>query len=399
MSKRNKFILTLRKRQGLLIIITAALLLELLSAGHYYYTRHLMEKELEKQAESEMTIRTILIKSALNTSESILNNHLWDITDNLSHPDSVNLALSRMVQFNHNLMGAGVCFVPGYYPTESRLYELYASHHNQKDGKVVTRQIADEVRHDYTKRAFYQKAMAADGEAVWVEPYIDNEGAGGLVTSYAVAIRDHSRSIAGVAAIDLSLEWLRDTIDGRHLYPSSFVLLLTEDGEPIIRPSEQRIAPETTESILALLNDPAVPRQKSRSGQCTVIHFKTGKRNGTLFHTDMKGQPHWQVAEVFYNDEVYASLSQLRVFFLLLLLLAFGILFFMIARFARDEKKLQQQTLEQERLTGELRIANGIQQALLPAQEPTLASTSEVSVEGRLIPAKAVGGDLYNAFV
>jgi sigma-B regulation protein RsbU (phosphoserine phosphatase) len=90
----------------------------------------------------------------------------------------------------------------------------------------------------------------------------------------------------------------------------------------------------------------------------------------------------------------------LRLWFLLLMLVAFGILFFVIWRYARGEKMLRQKTLEEDRMAGELRIANNIQQALLPTpDEPSLAGVSEVSVEGRLIPAKAVGGDLYNAFV
>lgn len=67
--------------------------------------------------------------------------------------------------------------------------------------------------------------------------------------------------------------------------------------------------------------------------------------------------------------------------------------------FSRIEVKLQKKSLEQERIDGELRIANDIQQALLPSDEDKLTGVSDVIVEGRLIPAKAVGGDLYNAFI
>ena len=396
MEKGNKLMLSLRKSRGLLIIIIAALLLELVSATQYYYTHRMTEEVLEKRAEGELTLKAILIKGMLNRQEDVLRNHVWDIARNASNADSVRQAVTRMVLFNPNVKGGGMCFVPNYFSSKDRLYELYSTWYDEEERKVITQQIASE-RHDYTQSSFWKEAMAVD-DYVWVDPYIDNEGAGGLITSYAKAIPNNSEPI-GVAAIDVSLEWLRDTIDNRHLYPSSFVLLLTEDGQPIVKPEESRVSNETSEYIIGLINDSTVARQKSRSGRSTIIHFDTDKRDGTVHYANMRGKPHWQLAVVCYDDEVYASLSKLRLRMLLFSLLAFGILLYIISRFARDERNLQRKTMEQERISGELRIASGIQQELLPDSDPSLAGIDDVSVEGRLIPAKDVGGDLYNAFV
>ena len=68
-STRLSFLSSLKKRKGLLIIITAALLLEFLSGTQYYFTHRLLEKELELRAESELTMKAILIKSNLNDAE------------------------------------------------------------------------------------------------------------------------------------------------------------------------------------------------------------------------------------------------------------------------------------------------------------------------------------------
>jgi sigma-B regulation protein RsbU (phosphoserine phosphatase) len=70
----------------------------------------------------------------------------------------------------------------------------------------------------------------------------------------------------------------------------------------------------------------------------------------------------------------------------------------MITSFLRKDEKLKKQTQEQEYINKELQIACNIQQALLPKDEDELGS-DDVKVEGQLIPAKAVGGDLYNAFI
>ncbi|MBR6179600.1 MAG: hypothetical protein IKR05_10960 [Prevotella sp.] len=101
----DKFIQSFKGRTELLIIITAALLLELLSASQYYFTRNMVEEQLEKHAENELTLKAVLIKSNLNSAEDILKNHIWDIRENLSQPDSVFEALGRMIVLSRSVQG------------------------------------------------------------------------------------------------------------------------------------------------------------------------------------------------------------------------------------------------------------------------------------------------------
>ncbi|MBQ3752117.1 MAG: hypothetical protein II864_01060 [Prevotella sp.] len=115
-----------RKRTGLLIIVLAAVLLEILSAAQYYSTDILMEEQLEKRAESELTLKAILIKSRLNSAEDDLKNHVWDICENLTHPDSAAQSIGRMIHLSRFLQGGALAFVPDYYPAKGRLYEPYA---------------------------------------------------------------------------------------------------------------------------------------------------------------------------------------------------------------------------------------------------------------------------------
>ena len=392
-STRLSFLSSLKKRKGLLIIITAALLLEFLSGTQYYFTHRLLEKELELRAESELTMKAILIKSNLNDAEEVLNLNMWKIQAHLNVPDSTYITMPRLVSFSPLIQGVAIAFEPYYYPQKGKWFEVYARR-NAK-GEVETVQIGG-PEHDYTQRDFYRQAFTAE-RGSWVDPYYDNEGAKGHIPSFVRPVFDRTNKPVGVASIDVSLEQLTDTIDRRHIYPSSFIIVLTEDGNPVLGPSEERVSRATTEFVMQLINDSTVTRQPSRSGRTKIIHFDTDRRDGTVFYANMKGQPHWQIAVVCYDDEVFASLNKLRVLMLLLLLLAFGVLLFLVWRFARDEKLLQQKTLEQERTDGELRIASNIQRTLLPEDE-SLPRISDVQIEGRLIPAKAVGGDLYNVF-
>ena len=112
----------------------------------------------------------------------------------------------------------------------------------------------------------------------------------------------------------------------------------------------------------------------------------------------MKGKPHWQVAMVCYDKEVYGSLHWMRINMLLFMLMAFGIFGLIIRRFFLSERKLSMAKMEKERIGNELRIATGIQNAML-AQDEGVADRSDIIVGATLKPAREVGGDLYNYFI
>ena len=390
MSKLRDFLLSLRKRKGLLIVIVAVLLLELLSAVQYYYTHNLLEDELEKYAEMELTTKAIITKRIVEDSERTLKSHIMEVKYNLSTPDSMFNIVKQIAKYSPTLKGCGIAFNPGYY--KGGLFEPYAL---RTDTGIVCLQVAGD-RFDYTKDGFFRDIMEKKANS-WVGPYDDTYLQTRLV-SYAVPIYEFTGDTVAVFGIDIDTESLGDTLNYRHIYPSSFDLLLTEDGELIAEPTDTTLRDEV-QFVMSQINDSTVERRLSSKGRSHIIDFDTRERDGAIFYVSMKGIPHWQIAVVCYDDEVYGSLLKLRYRLLLLSLLAFGIMLYLVRRFAQDDQKLRIQTLEQERLAGELRIASDIQQTLLPEEESSMKDIDDIRVEGRLIPAKAVGGDLYNAFV
>jgi len=392
MSKLRRYILSLRKRKGLLIVIVAVLLLELLSAAQYFFTHNLMEDELEKYAEMELTTKAIITKRIVDDSEHTLKSHIMEVKYNLPTPDSLFSILVQIAKYAPNLRGCGISFNPGYYKDKGRLFEPYAL---RTDTGFVCLQIAGE-NFDYTKDGFYKDIQEKKANS-WVGPYNDIYLEMMLV-SYAVPIYEFTGDTVAVLGVDLDTKSLGDTLNHRHIYPSSFDLLLTEEGELIAGPADSSLRKEV-EFVTSLINDSTAERRLCSNGRSKIIDFNTRDRAGAVFVTNMRGTPHWQIAVVCYDDEVYGPLLELRNRLMLLSLLAFGILLYLVRRFAKDEEKLRNQALEQERMAGELHIANNIQQALLPEEETSMKGIDDILVEGRLIPAKAVGGDLYNAFV
>ena len=97
---------------GLSIIILAAILLELISAVQYYYSHNVLERELEHRAETELTLKAIIIKGTLHKTEQMLRDYSWDIFNSLDVPDSVVSELHFLVDKNREILSSGMAFVP-----------------------------------------------------------------------------------------------------------------------------------------------------------------------------------------------------------------------------------------------------------------------------------------------
>jgi sigma-B regulation protein RsbU (phosphoserine phosphatase) len=72
---------------------------------------------------------------------------------------------------------------------------------------------------------------------------------------------------------------------------------------------------------------------------------------------------------------------------------------YIIVRSVRNFNKLQTINAEKERIGSELRIANRIQMGMLPKIFPPYPDRNDVEIFASLIPAKEVGGDLYDFYI
>ena len=383
----------LKANTSLIIIIAAAILLQMISAVQYYYTRSLLADELEKRAESEITMKAIIAKNTLNMAENSLRGHIRDLKRNLSHPDSSYTVMEWVLKSHPNLTGCWVAYVPNYYPEKGRLFEPFVWWDH---GEIKHAEIAAEGR-DYTQNRYYKAVYAAD-TPMWTDLYQDVVSGLNLVT-YVLPIHDDKGDIVAMFGLDMSTEQLGDTLNYRHIYPSSYNFLLTENGQLVAGPKHTRREKEAEmASIISQINDSTVKKSLSNSGSTTVFPIKDADGDeGTVFYAFFKGEPHWQIAVVCYDKEVYGKLGKMRLGVGLLLLAGLLVLGLIITRFAKNDRKLQKANMEKERIGSELRIAKNIQKEMLPRSYSL--GRDDVDIYGSLTPAREVGGDLYDFFV
>ena len=374
------------------LILLAGALIELISLVQYNYAHKMVEEGLDNRAENEMTLKAVIVKSILKSHEEMVRNYLWPIQHQLKKPDAIPRILKRLVSSNNDVMTCFTAFTPGYYPDRSQLFEPVAI---RQGDSIYTKQVASET-HDYTQREFFQKAVLNNSPS-WSDPYLDEDGCGKVVTTYAMPLTDENGQTVGTLGIDLSTEGIIDTLNTRHNYPSTFFLLLTEDGRLISKPDSSHTQQSDVDAVVKMINDSTCKRESSSSGRSKVITFKDKeKRMGFAYHAFIKGHPHWQVVMVCYDDEVYGKLNHMRRVMLLLMLGAFSLLGFILYRVHQYVQRLHESRLNKERTDSELHVAQKIQSEMLPHSDIT---RPDVDVSGKQVSALEVGGDLYDYFI
>ena len=383
-------------RKGGVVVATAAVILLLIMTGLFLYLRNMLENQLEKHAESELTMKAMVIRGMLNMTEQTLVDHIWDVQQCLDQPDSTYSMLERMTLASPQILGSGLPFIPDYFPQKGHLFEPYVM---EVDDSIEWHQIASD-QHDYTAMDFYTKAIERD-DFYWADPYYGGDGTHKLITTCSLPVHNADYEVVCVLGADVMLDWINDTLDARHVYPSSYNLLLTEQGDVISQPSGDKPLKHDVQKVVTLLNDTTLVTKFTSSGISEYIEFHDDSldADGTVFFAFMKGYPHWKIAVVCYDDEVYGELDRLGMLMVALILLTFAVLLFLINLFSSNERRLHEATMEQERIGSELRVAQNIQQEMLPKQRRASADRDDLSILGLQIPAKEVGGDLYDYYI
>jgi sigma-B regulation protein RsbU (phosphoserine phosphatase) len=385
----------LKKRAVLIVIILAAVLLEVISAIQYRYTRGLLEEELEKSALQDLMTSALRIQEIVVKAEVGVSSQVWHTQRHLDDPDYMNMLVASMAQDGgDNIVGAGIGFKPYYYPSKGKLYEVYG---RETEDSVEVEQIASE-QHDYTQTDFYQIAMRGD-TVKWTPPYLDAEGAKGVVTTYGMPVRDKRGEPVAVLLVDMATNWVGEVVNQHHRNPSSFSLVISEDGDFIAGPDDSLASPSLVRKIVDMVNDSTVERELKAKGRVTGFPFFDEEcgESGHVYYAVKKREPRWQIVLVCYDSEVFGKLDDMRKYIIIMMLAGIIVLAVIIQLFVKSHRRLQATQKEQDRIEGELHIAKEIQTQMLPQKNSV--TRDDVDVFGSLVPAREVGGDLFDFFL
>ena len=368
-----------RENIPLTLIIVAALLLELTSAVMYYSAQRIIHRTVEKLIDREMNALFLCIRNKLARVEVTMDNMAWVVADGLDEPEWMFSITKELVEHNPSILGSTVSFVPNYYPQKGRWFEPYAV--RRPDGTIETMQLGS-ADHDYTQMAFFTDPIAKNGGS-WCEPYYDADGAKNTVTTYGVPVHNNKGEIVAVVDADIALDWLEEVMEEGKLYKKTQRYIVTGKGNLLGGQDD-----ELFQMALPVLN-----ADSDKVGY-EVVEDQHGQEHHLFFHP-VGGNTDWILICILNDEEVFSKLQRVRANLLLLVFSGLVLIGFIVWRTSRNIKRLRKVNAEKERIGGELRVASEIQQSMLPHSH---TQHDDVEIFGSLVPAREVGGDLYDYY-
>ena len=345
-------------RQGLLIIIAAVLALEATGLLQYYFSRKAVREEADNRARSEMQVARLTTEKTTLTIEGSAYALAWLLEDYVDTPEVYLDEMQRVMDVTPVIMNSFIAFEPYYYPDRGRWYEPVLSRISGNNYERL--QIASET-HDYFASEWYKTVMET-GKGYWSEPYLD-DAISMMVVTYAIPFKDHGGRTVGVLGLDVSLNWLTEIVEQIKPYDRAFSTIVSRKGNLIAMP------PET------LMVEKALKYQVPLEG--------TG----------------WKMSLTIPEEDIYRNLHRLETAVLLLQILGIFLLIAILWITMNNQKKLQAVSQNKTRIEGELKVASGIQMSMIPKSFPPYPERGDVDMFAAVVPAKEVGGDLYDFYI
>ena len=399
---------------------------------------------------------TLILENTTQRVDNILNqvkvatdNTDWLITRHLDAPDSMFVYSRRMLENNPNLNGCSISFEPFYFKDKGQYFSAYSLN---SDGRIQTTQEGND-HYQYFSMDWYQLPKLLD-RPCWTEPFVDYNPDGitspDMIISYCKPIKDNRENFIGAISVDLSLEWLSQTISAVKPYPNSYTIMIGKGGTFFVHPDTTKLFYQTIFTQTMLEPDTAITNlgHAMQAGQEGYRVLNLDGKECYILYKPL-ADTGWSVGLVCPSQDIFSGYYHLVntvvgivIIGLVLMLMVFsGIISKQmepleelayqaetiasgrfdeelsdldrndeIGQLSKSFHNMQQSLVKQieelkvineqkGRIEGELKIARDIQMAMLPKIYPPYPERNDLDVFGQLTPAKEVGGDLFDFYI
>lgn len=442
---KTKFLSSFSARLSIYCLLVVALVFIVVFFTNYYSARNFVRKEAIQRANALLEYTNQEIDHVLRGVETAVQNMSWMVVDNKDDGDYMYALTYKLLEVNPNICGSAVAYEPAYFPDRGVLFSPYAF---RQGDEILLKQLGTE-NYEYHYMDWYQIPKLLN-KPYWSEPYYDEGGANVIMTTYSYPLYDSDGRMFGVITADVSLEWFADLVNSIKPYPNAYSLMIGRGGKFLVHTETEAILSESFFTMPSVLGDPKFKQvgHKMIAGESGMATFKRDGEDFYFFYSPVKSVG-WSVAVACLYSDVFAGVNTMRVVLILIgvvgLLLMGLFCYYTIRRLTRpladfadsakeiahgnfeaelpvirskDEMKtlhdsfeymqqslvnymndLKETTANKERIESELRIASNIQMGMLPKVFPPFPERNDIDLFANLVPAKEVGGDLYDYFI
>ena len=381
----------------MLLLVVAALTLEASSLVQYYFAKKSIIEIASKRADDNLENSKVDILNILNQVETAIRNDIWMVRSCLPNRDTIWKVTEHVVRENPSVVGSTVALVPGYYE-DRELFSPY-SFRSSPNGEIIHKTLASE-EYDYpSKQWFYEGLKHEDG--FWSEPYLDTGGGDIMMTTFSMPVRDYEGKLAAVITADVSLDWLKNVFDDVVIYPGSFGMLFSREGKIMVSPVESLVMHRTLQEMSKQYEDSIAMKHFTNSvlsGENGNLKIRARKRVHRVYYAPIE-RTGWSMSIVIPNDQIMGEINRHTRMVSLFQFIGLLMLMLILLSAHKNQKKYKKLSENEERMEKELEIARGIQMAMIPKTFLPSPEREDIDVAARIVPAKEVGGDLYDYFI
>ncbi|MCR5351060.1 MAG: SpoIIE family protein phosphatase [Bacteroidales bacterium] len=384
------------KGTGLMLIVVALVTLEVTSLVQFYYTQKGIREEATMRAESQLEMTRSKIMDVVNQAEAAVRNSVWIASWCLDYPDSLPVIPRRLVEDNPTVVGSTLALVPGF----DKKHPLVAPYAVRTDDGIRMLSLATES-YDYPTQEWFTRPLELEA-GYWSEPYIDTGGGEMLMTTYSLPIRDARGQISAVLTADISLDWLTEMLGGLEVYPNAFNVVLSRSGRILVCPAETLVMRRTVQEFSSTITEDRKTfdslMHAMLAGQDGNLRLQQGGRSSQVYFAPVE-RTGWSMSVVIPEYEIYGGVRRVALMVVFLQLLGLLMLLLILRASIRDQEKYKALSDREERMEQELQIGRDIQMSMVPKIFPSFPARRDIDMSGSTVPAKEVGGDLYDFFI
>ena len=381
--------------QALATVIVALATLEATSLTQYYFARKSIYEEATRRAQGQLQTTNLEITDVLDRVETTVRNNVWPVRKTLAIPDSLWSLARRIVECNPSVSGTAIAVMENYFPDRGRLFCPYAF----RDGDRIDTLQLGKQSYGYPGKEWFSKPLET-GEGYWSEPYYDTGGGEMLMTTYSLPVTDMQGRVAAILTADISLDWFTDLVGSVPEYPHAFSALVSRTGQLMVCPAPALVMKKTVQEVAADLEDSTAVRDialamlAGERGSRQVL-YKGEKEY--VFYAPID-RANWSMAIVIPHKEIYGDVQRVGLLVILLQVIGILVMSYILYTAVKNQMRFREVTEKKNRIDSELRVARDIQMSMIPTSFLTAPGRTDVDMSGMVLPAKEVGGDLYDFY-
>lgn len=208
------------------------------------------------------------------------------------------------------------------------------------------------------------------------------------MTTYSLPIRDEKGTIAAILTADISLDWLTQLVGNIKVYPKAYGIMTSREGRVMVAPVEGEEANLAVQAVVAA----------SASGESGSLTVKKRALSSLVFYSPVE-RTGWVMSILIPESDIYSGIRRMALLVILLQLLGIIMIVLIIRSVIESQKEYNEVNAQKERMQSELRVASDIQMSMVPKSFPPFPTRDDLDLSASLVPAKEVGGDLYDFFI